>query len=84
MWGTDIVGVEEQDYRRDHANTHCDTFFDFLPAHAVLAKWCTSVARGPRNNDNNQYKCNPLTDVDAATMDTEEVEVIRGTKNGAR
>ena len=38
-------------------------------------------ARGPRNNNNNQYKYNPLTDLGVATMDAEQVEVIQGTKS---
>ena len=54
MWGADVVGAEEQDYCCAHANAHRDTFNNFLPAYAILAKWCAAVARGPRNDNDNQ------------------------------
>ena len=50
LWGTDVVGVEEQDYHHARANFQRNTFVSFLPVYAVLAKWCTAVAHRPHNN----------------------------------
>ena len=49
-----------------------------------IAKWIAAVVRGPRNDDNKQYKYDLLTDPDFVTTGVEEVEAIQASKNGVR